>query len=577
MELSAEQKKIIETNESIKINAVAGSGKTTTLIAYAASRPSNARILYIAYNKSVRLEAKRKFEAAGLHHVVIETAHSLAYKNIVFQHRYEIKASGYKVSEIAQLLSLKNTGDKHSAYIIANHILKFVQLFCNSQVFKVQELDYLSTLEEESSIQFVQTHFPYILQQTRLFLARMDRNEIPVTHDFYLKKFQLSRPVLNFDYILFDEAQDASACMLDILKYQFAKIVMVGDTHQQIYSWRNAVNSLQKVNYPTFHLSNSFRFNEALAQLAFKVLNRKKHFDETHFCKISGKGKHKVIKTRAVIARTNLGLLTMAIEVMKKNPLLKKIHFEGQLNSYTYAEDGASLYDVLNLQNGKKEHIRDIVIKEMNSIDDLEKYIEDTEDVQLGIMVEIVKEYGNDIFTLLKDLKELHTDDKTGAEWIFSTVHKSKGMEYDHVILTNDFLTEKAIKDMVEESDRPINLEVKLGEEINLLYVAITRAKVLLEVPENLTPVEFEANASIKIIQTKSKNSSTSSAPAQKIKKVFSQPKHNSSQQKWTTELDAELRKRYFKGDSIADLSHLFGRTKASIWLRIKKLGIDLE
>ena len=30
-------------------------------------------------------------------------------------------------------------------------------------------------------------------------------------------------------------------------------------------------------------------------------------------------------------------------------------YFEGNINSYTYADDGASLYDILNLYNGKKK------------------------------------------------------------------------------------------------------------------------------------------------------------------------------------------------------------------------------
>lgn len=573
MELSVEQKKIIATNESIKINAVAGSGKTTTLIAYAASRPSSSKILYIAYNKSVRLEAKRKFEAAGLNNVTIETAHSLAYKHIVFQYGYEVKPNSYKISEIAQILSLKNTGDKHSAYIIANHILKFVQLFCNSSVFRVNEIYYIQTLEEPTAVQFVQEHYAYILQQTRIFLAKMDRNEIPITHDFYLKKFQLSRPVLNFDYILFDEAQDASGAMLDILKYQFAKIVMVGDTHQQIYSWRGAINSLQQMDYPTYHLSNSFRFNNDLALLAVKILQRKKHLSESHYCRIVGKGKSKTIQSRAVIARTNVGLLTMAIDVMNKNPLLKKIYFEGNLNSYTYAEDGASLYDILNLQNGKPEQIRDHVIREMKDLDDLERYIDDTEDVQLGMMLDIVKEYGNDIFSLLKKLKELHTDNKAEAEWIFSTVHKSKGMEYDHVILTNDFLTEKAIKDSIDEAEKISDVEIRLAEEINLLYVAITRAKVLLEIPESLMPKDFPTTSSIKIIESKAKAKEVNKPI---IKKIVTKPTASAAQQKWTKEDDQNLKIRFLRGESIAQLAEHFGRSKASIWLRIKRLELDL-
>jgi ATP-dependent exoDNAse (exonuclease V) beta subunit len=41
--LSAEQQAIIKAAGDIRINAVAGSGKTTTMIRYAASRPAGSR------------------------------------------------------------------------------------------------------------------------------------------------------------------------------------------------------------------------------------------------------------------------------------------------------------------------------------------------------------------------------------------------------------------------------------------------------------------------------------------------------------------------------------------------------
>lgn len=50
MQLTPEQEAIIASTGDIKINAVAGSGKTTTMVAYARSRPVDARILYLAFN-----------------------------------------------------------------------------------------------------------------------------------------------------------------------------------------------------------------------------------------------------------------------------------------------------------------------------------------------------------------------------------------------------------------------------------------------------------------------------------------------------------------------------------------------
>lgn len=241
MKMTAEQQAIMGTEGNIKINAVAGSGKTTTIIEYARTRPQGSSILYLAFNKAVKLEAAKKFAAKDLHHVKVETAHSLAYRHVVYQHQYEVRQQGYRTHEIAELLDLKGNGEKHAAFIVASHINKFITYFCNSRAEKVQQLNYLDVVSDPKAKVFVKTMYPYIEQQTRQLLARMDRGDIAITHDFYLKKFQLKNPKLPFDYILFDEAQDASAAMLDIFLKQTATKVIVGDTHQQIYGWRYAV------------------------------------------------------------------------------------------------------------------------------------------------------------------------------------------------------------------------------------------------------------------------------------------------------------------------------------------------
>lgn len=54
LQLTPEQEAILTSTGNIKINAVAGSGKTTTIIQYAATRPAGSRILYLAYNRSVK-------------------------------------------------------------------------------------------------------------------------------------------------------------------------------------------------------------------------------------------------------------------------------------------------------------------------------------------------------------------------------------------------------------------------------------------------------------------------------------------------------------------------------------------
>ena len=502
--LTDQQLAIIHSQGNITINAVAGSGKTTTVIEYAASRPGNARILYLAFNKSVKLEAARKFLARGLTNVKVETAHSLAYKYIVFKHDYKVKAQGYKTNEIVELLGLKGNGEMHAEFVIANHINKFVTYFCNSDKAKVQELNYLDKITDPKARAFVASFYNVIEEGTRLLLAKMDKGEIEIIHDFYLKKFQLAAPALPFDYILFDEAQDASAAMLAVLLNQKAIKVIVGDAHQQIYAWRHAINSLEKTDFPILQLSHSFRFGQDIADLATEILYLKNHLYQCRPVSITGKGSKSKGNVKATIARTNLGLLLRAIDFVTNNKKIKHIYFEGNISSYTYADDGTSLYDVLNLYNGKNANINDKLIGAMKDIDELEEYIERTDDKQLAMMVEIVKEYDNEIYDIIKLLKKLHTGDeeKDKAEMIFSTVHRAKGMEYDIVYLVNDFLSETKLLELKEKhkNDKTAPFDIhKLNEDINLLYVAITRTRRDLYIPEDLVPEAFQSSAHIHI------------------------------------------------------------------------------
>lgn len=591
--LTDEQKAIIQSTGDIRINAVAGSGKTTTLIEYAASRPAGSKILYLAFNKSVKLEAQRKFAAKNLTNVKVETAHSLAYKHIFRSNHYSLKSSGYKMHEIVELLDLRGNGEKHTEYIIANHISKFISYFCNSDKAKVQELNYLDTVNDPNAQSFVHSFYKYIEDGTRLFLSKMDKGEIEITHDFYLKKFQLSRPVLPYDYILFDEGQDASGAMLSVFLNQKAVKVIVGDTHQQIYGWRYAVNSLEKTDFQTFHLSASFRFQQPIANLANELLKWKKHLKKYTPVLIRGKGSSTAEKSKATIARTNLGLLLSAIDFITDNPKTKHLYFEGNINSYTYADDGASLYDVLSLYNNNHDRVRDKLIKSMHDLDDLEDYVEKTEDVQLGMMAGIVKEYGNEIPAILKRLKDLHTgdDSRDNAEMIFSTVHRAKGMEYDVVYLAGDFIKEADLE-RAKNGQKENTDTSKLNEEINLLYVAVTRTKNILHIPEALLPENFPSSALIKVIKTEDKRQEnaftdhkTKRSGAGNIKQIKEKAYTVAKQREisrdaykpWTSDQDEELRYLYESDNPISAIADHFGRTKGAIISRLKKLNYFTE
>ena len=589
--LTPEQQAILASTSDIRINAVAGSGKTSTMIAYAASRPAGSRILYLAFNRSVKLEAARRFAAEGLRQVRIETAHSLAYRAMVPGSRYKVRPQGFKTQEIVTLLQLKGSGEKHTEYILATHINRFITYFCNSDAGKVSELNYLDTVHDAPAKTYVRQHYRAIEHGTRLLLAQMDAAQIDIIHDFYLKKFQLTKPLLPYDYILFDEGQDASGAMLHIFLRQPAVKVIVGDTHQQIYGWRYAVNSLTRTEFESHQLSSSFRFYPSIAELAKAILKWKEKLDLPAKVQIEGRGKCKERKSKATLARTNSGLLVAAVDYISDPRNSRKIYFEGNINSYTYAEDGASLYDILGLYQQKREFIRDPLVKSMKNMEELEEYVEKAEDPQMAMMVELVKEYTTQLPAIIKELKELHIGDeeRDKAGMIFSTVHRAKGMEYDEVFLAADFIHEKKLERWKSDKEKAPDIQ-KWNEEINLLYVAVTRARHILHIPEVLIPEGFPPKPHIIVLPKKTEPASKKTESkttnywqkrrdsalttgikgrnnftAKEKKETYRQPSS------WTDEMDEQLRELYESGITIAVIAEEMNQTKGAIVMRLKK------
>ena len=571
MQLTDEQKAILACSGNTKIHAVAGSGKTSTLVEYARVHGKNRRILYLAFNRSVKLEAQRRFESANIPNVRVETAHSLAWKQIVPQAGYKVRMS-YKPWEIAELLHLRPLGkDPLSAIIIAGHINRFASLFCNQPHAKVQDINYLDWVQDSNARTFVKKVHGRIIDGTRKLLALMNCGKIEITHEFYLKKFQLTSPRLSYDLILFDEGQDASPVMLDIFLHQdHALKLIVGDVHQQIYAWRYAVNALSNVDFSDFSLTASFRFPQGIADLAMAALQWKIHLNDPVDVMITGLGKKvKSEKSRATLARTNLSLLRRAIDFTCSGSGRKKIYFEGNLSSYTYASEGASLWDVLNLFTRKRGLIRDPLITKMKSFVDLQEYADLSEDTELLTLIDMVEEYGNDLPFFMKNLRESHLEDgkRERADMIFSTVHRCKGLEYDAVSLDEDFITEKKLIRLTEENElSPTEID-RLNEEINLLYVAITRSRGKLTIPDSLF-----GKSSPYCEQTK--GTPQNRGKTKKAGQFFktNTPKSYAS---WTQQDDDRLRLLVTRGSPAQKIAQELDRTMGAISSRIKKLGIN--
>ena len=82
MQLSEEQSRIVEeikNGKNVIVQAVAGSGKSSTVLSAAAQMPDR-QFLQLTYNASLRAEIKEKVKELGLKNIKIHTYHSLAVR-----------------------------------------------------------------------------------------------------------------------------------------------------------------------------------------------------------------------------------------------------------------------------------------------------------------------------------------------------------------------------------------------------------------------------------------------------------------------------------------------------------------
>ena len=129
--------------------------------------------------------AKKKLAERGLKNVKVETAHSLAYGRIVPKYGYTVKG-GYKTTEIADILNLRLSGEKHGEFIIANHINKLLMFYCNSNKETLMELNYPDTITDKKAKTFVKTHYGYIQQKALALIDKMEKKNAKTVN---MKKF----------------------------------------------------------------------------------------------------------------------------------------------------------------------------------------------------------------------------------------------------------------------------------------------------------------------------------------------------------------------------------------------------
>ncbi|MDD6317274.1 MAG: UvrD-helicase domain-containing protein [Succinatimonas hippei] len=457
-ELTSEQREIIQAvgalpkDGSLKIDACAGSGKTATLVAIANACPDK-KFLYLAFNKAIVTEASNKFPG----NVKAVTVNALAYHWFVGHYGRKPLASlsPYDVKNMTNL-PWKDVGKVIAAY----------KAYCNSA---------RSALTEESIKDPVYDTDRYVFQ----ILSEIMKGVLPVTHEFYLKMYQLRDkfPELRrYDAILLDEAQDTNDVTFSIFKRFPGLKILVGDSHQGIYGFRGAVNQLRfyeaDVNLP---LSVSFRCCQQAVDRANFFINLYAEDRETTKPMTSAADDHK-LGTMAMLSRTNAELISVISKIRSSDR-----------NDFRLVRSADEVFApaeaVYAYRNGERVSGEYGWIGKFKSIPEFDEFVNsDACPADIFSANRLVNKVKSELF-FIKRQAEMIENNEDGYVYL-STAHSSKGLEFDDVMILPDFcplfISAERMADKDLEEKQKLSPQ-DFQQEVNLLYTAITRSHLALD------------------------------------------------------------------------------------------------
>lgn len=467
MNLTPEQLRIvnhvISTDGLTMVSAVAGSGKTSLLVALTTTMvelQSDMVGLYLAYNKSVATEARQKFPS----NIKCMTTHSLAFTPTLGDRNSKLKLGKFTYRQIHESIE----------YEFKCEIVEHLRAFCLSSFL---DIDAYAESQELT---------PRLIEYLHKYLDQMLSGKTECTHDFYLKLYHIMLANGNisykpFDIIALDESGDLNPVTLEIFKLLPAKKkIMVGDPHQNIYQFNYTINCFSVMDGHGTYLpmTKSFRVDH-------KIASRIQRFCKSYLSEdMLFEGieiKNPVIETKAFISRTNSALIRKLMELNKLGipygtirdvkdifslPLtlcaLKPGGFTAS-SEYKYLQDDANTY-------GKSKELQDRYKTLLLYLKDLHEG-----DLALQQAISLIFQYGKADIINCYEVSKQH--EKRQQNYMIGTVHSCKGLEFDFVELADDMNI--SVTNIITALKLNPDYELLPEEraELNLYYVAASRAK----------------------------------------------------------------------------------------------------
>jgi DNA helicase-2/ATP-dependent DNA helicase PcrA len=480
MQLSPQQSVAINEVESGKgsiiLSAVAGAGKTSTLIEML--KVTKGTTAFCAFNKAIAKEIECKVNQQNINKdVKVGTVHSFGFGAL--RRAYSrISVDGNKLQNLAR----EEFNNEHeilrpfvtSAVAMAKEVgigacidddyNNWTQMFDHYDLWD----NLPTTVSDDTAVDACQ-YLLSISNQITSVVDFADMIYLPIRNR--LKIWQ-------YDYIFLDEAQDTNATRRALVKMMLKKsgrLIAVGDPHQAIYGFTgadsNALDLIKKdFNAVELPLSVTFRCPKNVVKEAQKFVSHiESHPDSpdgiVDECTLKDLAKL-VIQEDAIICRNTKPLVEVAYNLIR-NKIPCKV--EGR-------KIGEGLIKLAT--RWKVNTVKTLINKlEIYKEKEIQKYKEKGNDTKCQVIEDQVETlmvfidqcaFDDPISTLINKIRELFDDTENKKILVLSTIHRSKGREWNRVFSLgmNHYSPSKWAKQ-----------DWELQQEDNLLYVQVTRAK----------------------------------------------------------------------------------------------------
>lgn len=491
------------------VDAVAGSGKSTTLVQAAKLLPTR-NALFCAFNKHIEQELKAKLGSL----MQTKTIHGIGYGALAREIKINGAPQGDKYKKLCKPESSRlgsqariSAGFGNSAPRDNDYLDALVSLinYIQTGLVNPNDLEALYAMAAHYSIdlpcdlEILQPIVVSVLQegiriaQEQGIISFSDMLYLPYVWKLRLKKF---------DFVFVDEAQDLSRAQLWLVMESLAangRMVAVGDPRQAIYAFAGAdadsYNNIKRLtNAKEFPLSVCYRCPKEVIARAQAIVPQIQATDTASAGLVADIAdslfNQMVREDDLVLCRLTAPLVSKCLALIAQK---KTARVKGKDIGKMLASTVKQVSELIGFKFEEFPKFLDYYCKQqcekLGKRDNSESAIESMQDRCESLQVCYVSFKATDIHDFCNQIEALFSDDKKGIT--LSTVHRAKGLEENRVfILRPDKL--------------PLTWagqeEWQHEQEMNLLYVAITRAKQALyfvqdgpvqqPMPEAVKPVE---------------------------------------------------------------------------------------